>query len=372
MKKIACFLLVMVMTVMSFAGCGVKEGAGKEGTGKEETGKKEYHVALLVPIRGDQSFYDLAVNGMKLVDEQVDGATTKVIEIGTDESKWESYFLDAAEGNYDLIISGTWQQTPYLEKMAKQFPNKKFINFDVDKKSGLNNVYSMFYSTNELGFLAGVTAASVTTSTMKNANADAKIGFIGGMDIPGINDFLVGYIEGALYVNKNIKVLTAYSNDFNDVAKAKELAINQYKNGADIIFSAAGNAGNGAIEAAKELKKYVIGVDSDQALLYKDTDEEKANTIVTSGIKTIDKAILNAVKQAKEGTLKFGEHVKYGYATGGVGLAKNDIFEKLVTDDAKNTISKAESKLKAGDVKVSSAFDMDVNQINKLKESVKP
>lgn len=361
MKKVVSLLLVCVMALGMLTGCASKKS-------DDDT----YTAALLIPFQGDQSFYDLAVEGMKLVEEQVEGVKTKVIEIGNDESKWESYFIDAAEAGYDVILSCNWQITPYMNKVAEQYPEQKFINFDIEEGSDLENVYSMFYSTNEIGYLCGVVAAAATTSDMELADENATIGFIGGMDIPGINDFMVGYVEGAKSVNSDIKVIVSYVGDFADVATAKEIALNQYKSGADIIFSCAGNAGNGVIDAANELNKYAIGVDSDQAMLYAETDRAKAEKIVTSGFKTIDQTILNAVKEAKEGTLPWGTHVQYGIKEDGVGIAKNEFYTAAVTDEVNAIIEKAEASLKAGEVTVSTAFNMEDKAIIELRESVQP
>lgn len=361
MKRLVLLLTTFILTLGMLTGCSSSEGKSDE-----------FSVALLIPFQGDQSFYDLAVEGMNLVKDQVEGVSTKIIEIGNDESKWESYFIDAAEAGYDVILSCNWQITPYMNKVAEQYPEQKFINFDIEEGSGLENVYSMFYSTNEIGFLCGVVAAATTTSDMALADENAKIGFIGGMDIPGINDFMVGYIEGAKYVNPDIKVSVSYVGDFTDVATAKEIALNQYKSGVDIIFACAGNSGNGVIDAANELNKYAIGVDSDQAKLYAESDRAKAEKIVTSGYKTIDQTILRAVKEAKEGTLAYGTHEQFGVKEDGVGIVKNEFYQAAVTEDVNKTVEAAEAALKAGEVTVSTAFKMDDKAIVELRESVQP
>ena len=362
MKKVLVLIMTMVMCFTALTGCSKTEQAGND----------VFTAALLIPYQGDQSFYDLAVEGMKLVDEQVEGVKTKIIEIGTDDSKWESYFIDAAEDGYDVILSCNWQIAPYMNKVAEEYPDQKFINFDIEESAGLDNVYSMFYSTNEIGYLCGVVAAAATTSSMELADENATIGFIGGMDIPGINDFMVGYVEGAKSVNPDIKVAISYVGGFQDVATAKEIAINQYKSGVDVIFACAGNAGNGVIDAANELNKYVIGVDSDQAMLYAETDEAKAAKIITSGFKTIEQTILASVKEALNGTLAWGTHVQYGYKEDGIGIAKNEFYEAALTDDVKAAVTAAEESLKAGNVTVSSAFTMDDAAISEFRESVQP
>jgi basic membrane protein A len=359
MKKVLCMTTACSLTALTLFGCGVQEG----GSTQEST----YKAVLLVPALGDQSFYDTAAKGIDLANEELEGVTAKVIEMGSDESKWESAFMDAAM-DYDLIIGGTWQSEPYLEKAAAEYPDKKFINFDYDTDPEIENIFTMFYDTNEIGWLSGVAAAAATISDMENANEDKVIGFIGSMDIPGINDFLVGYIEGAMYVDPDIQVLTGYCNSFYDAAKAKELALSQYNSGADVIYLGAATGSSGIVDAAKELGKYTIGVDTDQALLYEQTDEEKAKTIITSGIKALDTAIYQAIKNAKEGTLAFGTHEVYGFDTDGIYLAKNHIYEEVASDSVKEWVTKAEEDLKAGKVTVSSAFTMSQEEVESLRD----
>lgn len=360
MKKIIALMVTMVMAISLLAGCGKKAASD------------EYSVALLIPYQGDQSFYDLAVEGIKEVEKNLTGVKTKIIEIGTDDSKWKSYFIDAAEEGYDAILSCNWQIAPYMNEVAAEYPDQKFINFDIETGAELANVYSMFYSTNEIGFLCGAVAAAATTSSMELADENATIGFIGGMDIPGINDFMVGYVEGAQFVNPDIKVAVSYVGGFQDVATAKEIALNQYKSGIDVIFACAGNAGNGVIDAANELNKYVIGVDSDQALLYAKTDEAKASKIITSGFKTIDKTIVASVEKAQKGELPWGTHVQYGIKENGIGIAKNDFYNKALTDDVKAKVEEAEAALKEGKLTLSTAFTMDEGAIRSFRESVQP
>jgi basic membrane protein A len=362
------FVMVLFLCVLgpgAFAG-GAKEPAGTT------AGEKPFSVALLIPYLGDQSFFDLAAKGIDLVKTTVPGVSTRIIEIGTDESKWESYFLDAAEQDFDVIMSCNWQIAPSMNAAAKQYPNQKFINFDIEDSPGLPNMYSMFYATNEIGYLCGIVAAAATTSKMPLANAAPLIGFIGGMDIPGINDFMVGYVAGAKAVNPNIKIAISYVGGFQDVATAKEIALNQYKSGVDVIFACAGNAGNGVIDAAKELNQYVIGVDSDQALLFAATDRAKSEKIITSGYKTIDLTILSSVQAAKEGSLVWGSHKKYTYQDAGVGIAKNEFYNTALTDEVKAIVKAQEDILKKGSVTLPTAFTMDGAAISAFRDTVKP
>lgn len=233
-------------------------------------------------------------------------------------------------------------------------------------------MYNMSYATNEVSFLAGAVAALATQSDMPNATPENVIGFVGGMDIPGINAFLVGYIQGAQYVDPDVKVAVSYAGDFVNPAKGKELSLIQYNSGVDVIFNVAGGTGLGIFDAAKEKKKYAIGVDSDQAMLINDTDSEKANLIVTSSIKKIDTAILGAVKRSQEGTLEMGKRDVLSFVDDGVGIAENDIYKNVFPADLQAKVEEVKQKLINKEIKVDNAMGMETAEVEAIRNAVKP
>lgn len=332
-------------------------------------------VALLINgTLGDRSFFDSAYEGMLVAEKEL-GIEFRLIEMGYDQSVWEPTLADVSEQNYDVIILGTWQMTESLEQIAPWNPNMKYIIFDTEvdySKGNLDNVYSIMYKQNEGSFLAGALAAMITTSDLPKANPQKAIGFLGGMDIPVINDFLVGYIEGALYIDPEIKVDISYIGSFEDSAKGKEMALAQYNRGVDIGFNVAGQAGLGQLDAAKDTDLYAIGVDSDQALLFADTDPEKANLIVTSMLKRIDNSLVRALKMHLEGTLPYGQTEALGMAEQAVGLADNEFYQKLVPAEFRAELEKIAEKVQNGEIEVSTAIGMDNATLNALRDSVRP
>lgn len=332
-------------------------------------------VALLINgTLGDRSFFDSAYDGMLAAEKEL-GIEFRLIEMGYDQSVWDPTLADISEQNYDVIILGTWQMTESLQEIAPWNPDKKFIIFDteVDYSLGnLDNVYSIVYKQNEGSFLAGALAAMVTTSDMSKANAGKSIGFLGGIDIPVINDFLVGYIEGALYVDPEIKVDISYIGSFDDSAKGKEMALAQYNRGVDIGFNVAGQAGLGQLDAAKDTDRYAIGVDSDQAALFETTDPVKANLIVTSMLKRIDNSLVRALKMHLEGTLPYGQAEALGLAEAAVGLADNEFYRKLVSEEFRSELEVLAEKINSAEIEVGTALGMDNATLNALRESVRP
>lgn len=354
MKKSWLLLLaaLLVFLALGLSSCQKKEAA------KPEEEKKVKVVLYVNGTLGDKSFFDSANRGVQMAVKEL-GIEAKTIEGGYAPERWEPDIAQLAEGDWDIIIAGTWQLQEYLEKFAPKHPDKKFFTYDttVDySKGGLDNVYSILYSQNEGSFLVGALAAMITTSDMELANPDKVIGFLGGMDIPVINDFKVGYEQGAKYIDPDIKVLVSFAGAWNDPAKGKELILAQYDQGADIAFNVAGETGLGLLDAAKDKKRYAIGVDSDQYLLYKDSDPEKASHIVTSMLKNVDISLYRGIKLHLEGKLAYGKAEILGIEKDGVGVADNENFKKLVPQEFTARIKELENKIVSGEIKIDTAF----------------
>ena len=354
--------------------------AAKEGTtpaakeekaedSKKSDGKKLKVTLLVTGSFGDKAFNDSAQAGMKKIQEQFsDKAEVTMVEMGSDKTKFEGAMQDASESDADLIITGLWDMKEITEKIAQEYPEKKFILFDtaVDYTLGdLSNVYSMSYKQNEGAFLAGVLAAGVTKSSMPYANEDNIIGFVGAKDTAAvINDSAVGYIQGAKFMDPEVKVLVSYVGSYVDSATAKDLALTQYANNADTVFVAAGPASVGVIEAAAESKKYVIGVDSDQAEAYAGKPEQEF--IISSAIKNVGESLYLSVEKAAEDKLAFGEAEVLGLKDGVVGIAENDIYKKEVPEDVQKKVEDAKQDILGGKVTVDTAYGMEESKLKSI------
>lgn len=368
MKKfMSAVLAAVIIATAMFTGCSAGSSTSSSASSAASTNGKKYKVALLLSGNlGDMSFLDSSNTGMKEVAKKY-GDSVKVIEMGADSTKYQPNVEDASDSDYDIIIGSGWQLQEPFEKVAPDHQNKKYILFDasVDYTKGkLSNVYSINYKQNEASYLAGVMAAKMTKT--------GKLGFLGGMDGTVINDFLIGYIEGAKFVKKDIKIYVAYVGSYTDSAKCKEMALSQYNQGADIIFTAAGAAGLGTLDAAKSQGKYAIGVDSDQAMLFDTSDPAKAKVIPSSVMKRVDNSLVRAFDMIHKGTLTWGQAETLGLADQAVGLADNKYYQQIVPDDVRATISDDSKKIISGDIKVSSAFGKTTNEVTDIINSVKP
>ena len=330
-------------------------------TNTKKEDKEDLSILLLINgTLGDKSFFDSAEAGMKLIKEKYPDITTKTIEMGTDETKYEAILEEnVASKNYDIIVAGTWQLKDKLQNMSSKYPDQKFILFDDDANDGdkkYDNIYSILYKQNEGGFLAGALA-----SLVENADGYAfskktkKIGLIGGMDNKIIKDFLLGYEDGAKYIDKDAEILTSYVGNFTDAIKAKDLANIFYKEkDVDIIFNVASIAGLGIIDSAAETEHYVIGVDSDQAALLGDP---KSKYILTSILKRVDTSLLRAIDKYKAGENIFGTTEHLGVKDDAIGIADNDFYKNTVSEADRAKINEIIEEIKADKITIGSEFN---------------
>ena len=301
--------------------------------------------------QGDKSFFDSAVRGLAEAgtDFQLEVTT---IEAGYNSSSWKPA-LEAAAANkdYDIMIVGTYLMEELLKDVAQKHPDKRFIIYDSSvnyTEGNCSNVYSILYRQNEGAYLAGVYAGLMTKSGI--------IGILGGQKTTIINDFVIGYEQGARSVRPDIKILVAYAGSWNDSAKGETLADEMYGEGADIVFQAAGTTGLGVFKAAQKLDKYAIGVDSDQALIIEMTDPEQAKHILTSMTKNVDSSLYRALKLYIDGQLTFGQAETLGIKENGVGLAKSKYYDEVTPADVKAKINQTEIDIRDGRIKVETAF----------------
>lgn len=369
MKKLLAVLLALLMASVMLSGCVQDEPEPvHEGP--------VYKVCNLVNGNlGDKSFFDSAEAGLQQLD--ADGRIDlKTIEMGAtdaDQPGWEETILEVAEsGEYDVIICGTYQMPEYLKAAADKYPDQKFVIYDDDTHKGESpNVCNIVYRQNDLGYIMGVLGAKMTAVENERLNPEKVIGFIGGIDGPVINDFLIGFLTGAKDTDPEVKVDTRYVGDFINTATAKEIALSMINDKkADIIWGVAGNAGNGGVEAITEAGKgWFFGVDSDQELTL--PENQSANTM-TSGLKNCGASLIWFFDELDAGRPHYGECVKLGLSEDGVGIVTDKNYATVVPDDVKQAVEDAIAKIVSGDIKVPSAFGDDAADIIAERTAMQP
>lgn len=331
MKKISLYSLIFLLI---FTGCsGVFSRP-------EEEGKVRVGIVYDIGGKDDKSFNAAAWQGVLRAKKELN-IVLRDVEPG-DPTSIEPCLRAFAERNYDLIIGVGFAQSPLIENVAKDYPKLRFAV--IDSLVNLPNVASLIFKEHEGSFLVGMIAARKSQT--------GKIGFVGGMDIPLIHKFETGYEEGAKYARPDIQVMQNYVGitdaAWNNPSKGKELAKNQYESGADVVFQAAGNSGLGVFDAAEEMKKLAIGVDSNQNWV-------KPGFILTSMLKRVDVAVFSIVKEIVDKRFQGGIHV-YGLDNDGVGFALDDYNKALVPETVISEVNEAKKKILAGEIKVTDAM----------------
>lgn len=339
--------------------------AGTTAPATTTAGKKLKVTYIVGGNLGDKSFNDSAWTGLQRAEKDM-GVEIKAVELGGDPSKQEPTLRDVSDSGVDIIMVASGGLTEAVAKVAPEYPDVKYVAFDVSPSFEItnDNVYGIAFKQNEADFLAGAVAAKLSKSGV--------IGFIGGQENPIINDFLVGYIDGAKQAKPDVKIAVSFVGNWTDSAKGKEMSFAQVLLGADVLHGVAGGAGLGVIEAAAEKKLWAIGVDSDQTLLFEGADKAKSDAIVTSALKNVGDVLYNLIKADGEGKVNWGKSEALGIKEGAVGLARNANYMKNVPADVQTWIDQLEEKVKSGAYTVPSAFTMTNDEFVNLKNSVKP
>lgn len=291
---------------------------------------------------GDKSFNDAANRGLEKAKAEL-GVPVQYIEPG-DGSDRESALRQRAAAGDALVFGVGFIFSDDITKLAGEFPKTKFACIDYTLPQGLSapppNLVGLRFREHEGSFLVGAIAGRVTKTK--------KVGFVGGMKIPLIRKFEVGFAAGVKHVCPDCTVLSAYAGTepkaFADPTKGKELALAQYGRGVDIIYHASGKTGDGVFDAAKEQKKLVIGVDSDQFHV-------APCCTLTSMIKKVDVAVFDTVKQLAEGKFASGVH-ELGLAEGGVGFVYDDNNKAFIPQAVVDEVNELGKQVVAGSIKV--------------------
>lgn len=297
-----------------------------------------FRVGLVLDKGGkdDKSFNSAAYMGATKAEKEL-GIELKYVE-ALDLNALDNLHRQFAKKKFDLIIGIGFAQSEAIQKIAKQFPEQHFAL--VDGEVNLPNVKSLLFEEHEGSFVVGAIAALKSKVN--------KIGFIGGMDIPLIRRFEMGFKAGAQHVNPKAELLVNYigvtGEAWNNPAKAKELALSQYGSGVDVIFAAAGASGSGVFDAAEEKKKFAIGVDSNQNWM-------KPGSILTSMLKRVDVAVFDTIKESKDGKFKGGV-VRFGLASKGIDYALDEHNKGLLDQKMLQKVEAIKKDIVSGKIKV--------------------
>ena len=330
MKKLLALLLSALMLTALLAGCA--QGGADAG---QDT-KKPTLALVVAGTFGDRSFYDSSREGCDRLASE--GAVTlKTIECNNEQHTQQ--MRNAADAA-DIVVLVGWEFYD-VETVAPEYPDVRFIWIDNATSAPVENVLCITYAQNEGSFLAGYVAAKLSQTGV--------IGAVGGEDSDTINDFIVGYRQGAAYADPNVKVEVQYANTYDDPTVGKDCALALHEKQADVIFQIASKTGDGVFEAARAGGFYAIGVDSDQKYIADDV-------IVCSMCKQVGQSIYDAVKQyldKGDDCGLFGTTWVADMSSGLVGLGYGEEGStQQVSQELKDQVADLAQKIISGEIQV--------------------
>lgn len=355
--------MFLLLTTVIMVACGNEEADSVDSAGSEESLK----VAFLFTERGDRSTVDDVWNYGAVPAQEDLNIDARFIELPEDYSRYRSAALEASESDADLIVTmASNGMIDEIYDIAPDYPDKDYMVLDApqDMEVEHDNFIGLMFKQNEVSYLAGYLATRMTETD--------HVGVIIGVEYPVLSDFVTGFLSGAKEANEDVQATTSVIGDFYDAAKGKEIANVQYNRGADILFNVAGPSGFGILEAAKDHGKFAIGVDSDQAHFFNENDPAQAEAIMTSALKKWGETTYNFIEDYIEDStaIAWGTVVPLGLEEGGVGLAKNEIYEETVPEDIKEEIDSIEEQIISGELEVPSFFTISAEEYETLKNEM--
>lgn len=335
LKKILTVATSLILSASMMVGCNNK---GNDGSSSNTSDVIKIGMVTDTGGVNDESFNQSSWQGLqKLKEDYGDRVDVKYLESKQD-ADYTPNIETFVDEEMDLIIGVGYKLETAIKEASKNYPDNNFaiIDAQIDAK----NVDSLLFADNESSYLTGLIAGKMTTT--------GKVGFIGGMESEVISKFEYGYKAGVLESKPDAKIYTQYTNSYTDSALGKSIANQMHTDGVDVIFTAAGACGTGAIEAAKENNKMAIGVDQDQNKL-------APKNVITSAMKNVDVTVYNISKELLEGNYEGGRVIVSSLENGGVGIAPTT--KDNVPQDVLDYVSEIETKIKSGDIKVPETKD---------------
>lgn len=349
-SKFIALTLALALVGALVGGCAKDEPAKPDESDAPTTDVKAAMVTDVGGL-GDKSFNDLSYAGLKRAEKEL-GVEIQALE-SKEQTDYENNITQLVNEGFNPIFAVGFLMTDSVIKLAPQYTDTTLAGIDIFFEDPVpENVLGLNFREQEAAYLAGVVAGMLTTRPDVDSRINDKkvVGFVGGMEVPAVVRFRLGFEAGVKSVDPSIEVKAVYTGSFTDMQKGAETAKAMIESGADIIFAAAGQTGAGSFTACKDEGALFIGVDADQY----NTLTDPGDTIITSAIKRVDNAVFDTIKAAVDGTMTSGKNMVFGLAEEGVGLADWHDWDSKMPKDIKDAVDKASDDIVAGTVTVPS------------------
>lgn len=244
----------------------------------------------------------------------------------------------ALEQGYTALVGVGFNYAGAFEALAPAHPRVRFVLIDAVIEAP--NVESILFREEQGSYLVGSLAALFSDS--------GHIGFVGGWDAPIIRKFGCGFIQGALSVRPDIVIDVAMIGHtpqaFYQADEGERLAHGMFAAGADVVFHAAGQSGDGVIRAAVAHDAHAIGVDTNQ-------NGDAPGHVLTSMLKRVDIAVFSSLQRMARGEWSGGLTI-LGLKEGGVGWALDQHNVHLISEAMHDRVEDAEFDMRTGALQV--------------------
>lgn len=296
----------------------------------DDQAKDDFKVAIVLPgVITDRSFNQSGYEGVKTAAEKLHikfAYSEKTAQPDQPEA-----LADYARRGYNLVIGHGGEFQESVNRIAGRFPKTQFLV--VNGTEPHDNVSTMSFDFPSIGYVMGYVAGK-TSKTGQGA-------YIGAQKLQFYVQLGNGFEKGFLAARPDGKVYTAWTNDWDDVAKGKEAALNLISQGADVVFPSMDNAVVGSLQGVKEKGKMGIGI-------YYDAITDWPNTVIQSAILDTPHALEHVIATAKDHNLG-GKAYIFGLETPDV--TRIGTFGKQVSDETKAEVKDVIAKIVSGEIK---------------------
>lgn len=350
--------------IVGLAGCS---GNGDDGTGTTTadggdgtTEAEPTNVAIIYAVggKGDNSLSDASYRGLQMAQEEFnlnvqESEPTSAEDIQT----LHRQFASSTDPSYDLIIGVGFEHAPALQELAPQFPDQNWAITD-SSVEGFDNVVSYEYTANQGAYLAGIlaghaTQTEITAGAGSTLPDQTRIGFVGGMDVPVVNEHLAGFKAALEEVNSEIETRVGYVGSFSDPGQAQEIATSMYEENVDIVYAGAGGSSVGVFQSAQEHERYALGIDVDMSEALPDF----SNIIIASMVTGFRFGVYRGIQSVVEDDFQGGEIIDIGIDDGAGEVVYGTDIGDAIPDDIKSAVESARTDIANGDISVPNTLE---------------
>jgi basic membrane lipoprotein Med (substrate-binding protein (PBP1-ABC) superfamily) len=286
-------------------------------------------VALLTPGPvSDAGWYAAAYEGLQLIKTKL-SADTALVQTKS-PADFDDAFRDFASRGFDLIFAHGFEYTDSALEVARSFPNTYFVVSSGSESS--KNVASVTFNVDQATYVEGVLAAGVSKTGV--------VGAVGGIELPSIKLFFEGFKRGFLAEQPKGRILISYTGNFDDVGAAKEAALAQIGQGADVLIHNADAAGLGVFLAAAQGHAYAFGVFNNQ-------NNVAPDVVLASAVTSTPLAFLKIATEVRDKNFHPGM-LEFGMQDGMVSVVFNPKLESRIPKTALDRALKVEHDLATG------------------------